>query len=377
MFDSGTDQELLLPSLSIRRFRGIERLDIPRLGRATLIAGKNGTGKTTVLDALRVFADRADVATLADILMRSEEIVTRIDEDEKFNEYFSFDALFFGRDPDLHAGLKIGPFEDYSNCSHVEILIGEEDAELGARSYPTGLAIDSHVLTISYGDTGGRFPALINRYEIERFSPSLRRRRARSKEFGDLVGTLRNYSLGPGVLSNRELDQMWGEIALTDMEPLAVQALQLACSSKIEAVAVVPGGRGSSDRRVVVKLEDGQRVSLRSLGDGATRLFGIAVALANAAGGFLLIDEVENGIHHSIQSELWSFLFQAASQHNVQIVATTHSWDSISGFAKAARHEGGGDAVVVRLEIEDRYHRSIEYAGEALEAAADHGIEVR
>ena len=46
---------LHLDSLYISGFRGIPKLEIPRLGRVTLLAGKNGVGKTTVLDAVRMY----------------------------------------------------------------------------------------------------------------------------------------------------------------------------------------------------------------------------------------------------------------------------------------------------------------------------------
>ena len=46
------DDRLHLPSLSIEGFRGIKELSIERLGRVTLLAGKNSVGKTTVLDAV-------------------------------------------------------------------------------------------------------------------------------------------------------------------------------------------------------------------------------------------------------------------------------------------------------------------------------------
>ena len=68
------DRRLHLQSLLIEAFRGIGELSIPRLGRATLLAGRNGVGKTTVLDAVRVYASRARLAALSELLMGREEI---------------------------------------------------------------------------------------------------------------------------------------------------------------------------------------------------------------------------------------------------------------------------------------------------------------
>ena len=52
---------LHLPNLTIKGFRGIEELSIRKLGRVTLLAGKNGVGKTTVLDAVRAYAARGRI----------------------------------------------------------------------------------------------------------------------------------------------------------------------------------------------------------------------------------------------------------------------------------------------------------------------------
>ena len=65
-------------------------------------------------------------------------------------------------------------------------------------------------------------------------------------------------------------------------------------------------------------------------------MFGIALALANSREGFLLIDEVENGLHYSVQSDFWKMVLQAARDNDVQVLATTHSWDVVEGFTKAA-----------------------------------------
>ena len=67
---------------------------------------------------------------------------------------------------------------------------------------------------------------------------------------------------------------------------------------------------------------------LRTLGDGAMRCFAVALALAKSTNGFLLIDEAENGIHHSIQPKFWNMVLQTAQRNNVQVIATTHSWDA-------------------------------------------------
>ena len=46
----------MLTSLSIKNFRGIDQLTIKPLGRINLIAGKNGVGKTAVLESLWILS---------------------------------------------------------------------------------------------------------------------------------------------------------------------------------------------------------------------------------------------------------------------------------------------------------------------------------
>ena len=107
------------------------------------------------------------------------------------------------------------------------------------------------------------------------------------------------------------------------------------------------------------------------------RLFGIALALASSSGGFLLIDEAENGIHHTAQRALWSMILQTARASGTQVLATTHSWDCVRGFAEAAADSEPGAGVLVRLDRADAALRAVVYSQEALETAAEQGIEVR
>ena len=112
------------------------------------------------------------------------------------------------------------------------------------------------------------------------------------------------------------------------------------------------------------------------LGDGAQRLFGISLALASCQDGMLLIDEVENGIHHSVQPDLWKMIFRAAEKGNIQVVAATHSWDCVASFAVAAS-EASANGILYRLEHTGDELHAVRYSEEDLEVAAQQRIEVR
>ena len=72
------DSRLHLPDLWIEGFRRIEALTIERLGRVTLLAGKNSVGKTTVLDAAHVSSTLGHYMLLSELLNSRQEVSTAI-----------------------------------------------------------------------------------------------------------------------------------------------------------------------------------------------------------------------------------------------------------------------------------------------------------
>ena len=131
-------------------------------------------------------------------------------------------------------------------------------------------------------------------------------------------------------------------------------------------------------RRAAAKYSDGRKsVPLRSFGSGAVRLYGLSLALACRKNGFLLIDEVENGIHHSIFENFWRSVLQMADENNVQVIATTQSFDCVKGFARAAVDFQKIEGVLVRMESFERKNYVISYSESELEVVSDQGIEVR
>ena len=357
---------LHLPDLRIKGFRGIKDLLISRLGRVTLLAGKNGAGKTTVLEAVRVYAARGRQATLSEMLHSREEA------EHSFDEYFdrdtlapSWEALFYGRILSPDSSLSIGP----ENGDPLQIKTKLGPTPLDPSSIESQFSDEALYLLVSFQGSEYGFP-------------TIRRDRRRTVSGGPVFPpAIRCDSLGPGLPSSSQLSQFWDSVALTDEESKAVDALNLIYSGRVERVAMIGddiGTRRSTGRRAVVKLRDGARpVPLKSLGDGAVRLFSVALAVANSKDGFLLIDEAENGIHHSIQRAFWTMILKAAEQNNVQVLATTHSWDCVAGFAMAATAIEEVDGALVRLERKSDRTRSVEYPEDWLRIAAERGIEVR
>lgn len=374
MSDNTGDDSLHVPSLRIKGFRGIDSLTINRLGRVTLLAGRNGTGKTTVLDAVRIFADRGRLSSLTAVLDRSEEYAGRVNGEKEVRQVPDFGALFHGRQAKTGTSFRVGLNRDSQAQLLVEVS-STDDMPEEWMSTLRKLSLSAQVLRIAFGQFEEFLPVFDEDFAAGRWGWP---RRLIPDDDGR-PKALRAEVLGPGLLNNLDLDQRWGEIALTAQEPVAIRALNLAVSHRIGGVAVVSGGARthSRSRRVLVKLEDGERVPLRSLGDGAVRLFGVAVALAGAAGGLLLIDEAENGIHHSLQHEYWRLVLRAAADNNVQVIATTHGWDCIRGFAAASGENNDVEGVVVRLERDDHGLRAVEYSEEELQTATGQGIEVR
>ena len=364
------DRTLHLPSLEIDGFRGIDRLSISRLGRVTLVAGENGSGKTTILDAVRMFAARGRYGALAEILRDREEIIDFVDDEGEDIADLDWEALFFGRDVSDERRIKVGP-------SHSASIILQGSPMPRQTSFVDETGFSEY-----------KAPSISVRYKCQFHSiPTNRRTRNlqnyRLSDGVEFAEPMRCTSLGPGLPSNSDIERFWNVVALTDYESLAIDALNLIFGGRVQRVAVVGrnnirGVGGPYDRRVVVRVDGHDKpIPMKSLGDGAVRLFGVALALVNSQNGFLLIDEAENGIHHSLQKDFWKMIIAAADANNVQVLATTHSWDCVSGFALAAKELNAVDSLLVRIERDDDNVRAVEYCDEDLQVVAEQGIEVR
>ena len=378
-------EPLHLPNLSIENFRAIDRLEIPKLGRVTLIVGENSVGKTTILDAVRVFADRGNFLTLRSLLRDREEVLIDESVEDAPVRVPNWPALFHGREAGCPVRIKVVNREELHLLQIDSAYASSEQGRLASGS----TVGRTRVLRTSFNGVSFEHPYQAEMSEeLGRLAPLrgadrvLDRQLARAYAEDWPFPRLPYETIGPDIIDSDRIARYLDRVALTPHEHLAVDALRLIFGDAIERIAAVADDEGGrlrrSSRRTLVKLSDEETpVPLASLGDGAIRLLGVGLAIANAGDGLLLIDEAENGLHHRRQADFWRMIIRAVRESNVQVIATTHSWDCVRGFQRASAEELGESAILYRLERGKSGLRLVGYDEDRLGRAAEQHVEVR
>ena len=191
------------------------------------------------------------------------------------------------------------------------------------------------------------------------------------------VGYIDNFQFIKTKNIDRDINgKLWDNITLSDKEAYVIDALRII-EPEVERIAFIE--EGTRERAAVVKSKaNNSVVPLKSMGDGINRILTIILALVNADNGYLLIDEFENGLHHSVQEKLWEIIFYLSKKLNVQVFATTHSEDCIRGFEEALNgNKDKLDGKLIRLDLKKGVIRPVEFNSEELKIVSDGNIEIR
>jgi len=349
----------MLNSLSIKNFRALADFTVEKLGQVNLIVGKNNSGKSSVLEALRIYAGNANHDLLRDIAH---------DHDEQYDskDYGSdsmrpFEDLFTGhefpedKDKSIVIG-ELGTPDDGVIITPVVIVerektVNDETGErhVVMRRIPIlfdSLTDDDNV--VSEGLVAGKLPNPpvidFSRHSTSRFQMT---KSLLNKKFACQVVPTR-------YIATNELAQIWDSIALTDAEQTVKQALQIILPEFENLIFIDNPIRHSqrqhSQRFAKVKITGlSKPVPLKSLGDGMLRILQLVLNIFSARDGILLIDEFENGLHYSVQEKVWDLLFKLSKQLNIQIFATTHSWDCVESFANVVINQDDIEGIVFRI----------------------------
>ena len=357
--------------LRIKHFRLFHDLEIGRLHRINLFAGRNNSGKTAVLEALFLLCG-----------MGKPDLVLKINAFRGILELEGTPAvvpatywkpLFSGLD--MQRAIKISGQRSMARTPrwwHLTIALEQPDTiELPQRQvtslqdgkalHTAGEASDPWELRLSCEHGAGKREEgriRVTQQGLELSAPK-RRLPFMASFLSSRSGNLKEDAVRLGRLRTRKQGHLLTE-ALRVVEP----RLQSVEDTSASGVPMIWGDIGLREL-----------VPLSAMGEGMTRIARILLAVCNAPGGVVLVDEIENGFHYSIMKKVWAVLAEAAQQFDTQLFATTHSFECFRAAQDALRTDSWRFHRMDKTK--DGTSQCVSFDPDDVEASIRHGLEVR
>jgi AAA15 family ATPase/GTPase len=347
-------EKIMCHSFFAKNFRAFKEIEIPKLNKVNLFLGKNSVGKTALLEALYLHLHSNKIKAIQNILVKKDE---HLSDGDDYSSVGSVVRHLFHN-------------HQLSNFDKEGVVFGEitkqgKPAKNKLTEIKTTIEDNDEVLEVVKNKDKNHVLLRDDFDDSYRRSRFMRRHRPRTMENNNLQFV---YSSGSG-----DIVRMWDNIDLTDKQSKVIEALQII-EPNLEGIKFVEQNR-SRDRAAKASI-NGEIVPFKSMGDGINRILYIILSMVNAQDGYLLIDEFENGLHYSVQEQVWEVVFTLAKSLNVQVFATTHSSDCIKAFGSQWKGDEKS-ATMYRINYKNRQHSVMPYNLANLNDALDTNTEVR
>lgn len=335
----------MIERLTISGYRGFERVELRDLGRLNLLVGRNGAGKTSLLEAVRLVATGLSNPTeIPGVLWAAAQRRGEVVADHARLRH----VVHRGRLDDADISLE-------TDRGSIRLrLVQDHGPKLKLLREP-----------VKPGDDVGERPRwhLVDVDALDR---------PRDQELRDAEGWAVHPIVGPEMASAETLAEMFGRIVLTPEEDRLTAALK-AIEPRLLRLAAT-GERP----HLVARLEGiAERLPLGNLGGGIRRMAQLWLSFALAGGRPLLVDEIDAGLHHSVMVDMWRRVRHLAAEHDLQVFATTHSWDCVAALGSMCIDDDVPAGEVSLQRVEPGARRAVAYSAERIALAAERGIEVR
>jgi AAA15 family ATPase/GTPase len=382
----------MIGTLEIKNYRSLKHLIFHKLGRINLFVGKNNTGKTSVLEAISLYHKKGSLDwVFQEILKNRRENL--VDEDKKKYQELaieSLSSLFTERIIPYAAeeAIRINEINVPNGFSLRFVKYVQVKSEIpkdeGMPEFFTGMIgmidkMSAKRLEVPIDYRGAKIGIEIkNGDKIDFHSLD------KDRDFVDFISDFGNNDTSNDLrfIRSRDINQeenidLWSKIALTDKEQEVINALKII-RPDIERLAYVQV-ENSEEQIPKIKLEGQNKPwSILTMGDGINRILTFILNLVSLENGILLIDEFENGLHYTVQEELWEVIFKTAYKLNLQVFVTTHSSDCINAFSRVIeRFPEYSDSKMIRLDNKKGNISAKEFDAQKLRIAEESNIELR
>ncbi|MEZ5671983.1 MAG: AAA family ATPase [Thiotrichaceae bacterium] len=359
----------MIKSLEIENFRCFGKSKLSGFARVNLIGGQNNSGKTAFLEAL--YLNRSPrAATVMKMRGISQESIKSFPER-------AWNGLFLNNDTKISGA--IVSIEDNNNTIRLHLSYRHSSQPEIIQEYDVGFYITDTLREIhqigSHCAVSENFILELSYLLNDQPLPSVLALMASIDNDGKIIklgkklpnGELKFQSISfisaTEKASNRYLAEQYDKCYMQGYSDKVLDAFHIIDPSVVEIRTLMSG-----EPTVYLSRAKQRPMSLALFGDAMNRVAHVVLELLNNQSSILLIDEIENGLHHTHQKQLWQWLFALAVEFDVQIFATTHSLEMLTAFKEAAmgtqyesevayfefaRHVKTGEIIAVERDIDN------------------------
>ena len=333
-------------TFSVKNFRGFDDLTVDGLGRINLIAGKNNVGKTALLEALWVHCGGIDPGRA--LHLDAERGLGLVDPESVISNLFyafNLDSAIelcawgdWGNEPRrLEISSEASLWRQQSLDMSFTESFDDDQSYPQIANFPNRIGLDytdeSGVKSTATGWLAKRWNAPGYSIESER-GPYL-------YELTNGVFLRSHRRIGNGLDARR-----YSRLEVNGQQDGILQVLQ-EVEPSLQELTVVAAGPGP---KIYANVGLGRLIPVQLMGEGMSRILSLALAIASVPGGIVLVDEIENGIHHSVMEEVWKAVGAFARSYDVQLFATTHSYECIGAAYRAFDEDKEDELRLFRIQ---------------------------
>lgn len=301
-------------SISIKNFKHLFDLKINNLNRINIIAGKNNCGKSSILEALFLFFDRGNpTAPIRSSAWRG------------FKTHHTTPEAMWGH---------LFPF--YNTSKFIRIQLDNIYLQLQQTNKQPPRSADPTSTPQNTISQGTPSPSLLFEY-YENKKKKILSSSYLFFENGKLLFDINNLTLqhknaiysSSALNTTKEDAERFSKLDQEGDTDFLVPALQYI----IPDLMNLSIGIHSEVSIVQAELKNNKRkIPLYLLGGGTVKVLNILLSIASARDGIVLIDEIENGFHYSIMTNIWKAIIDTAKKYNTQLFLTTHNYELLSAL---------------------------------------------
>lgn len=315
----------IIQSFEIKNFRCFKHTNVNGLGTINLFGGKNNVGKTALLEAILLMGEPYNDSIIRLLMQRrlSSDYLKSLPDTVWENFFYKQDT-----------GQSIQLFFQNTQQQNYKIQLSiSENIQEFVSMLPTNGNNTSNDLT-NYLLADNKKSVITT--EIFESTNKLKKHSLLASEIGmpstkeTIPYKLINTKFIPAVakLTTEELAIQFGQAKLHKKVDKLLKAFQMIDNTIISVDSIQIG----KISLLYLEKNNEKPLPINLFGDAMNKMADYVLSIINNENKILLLDEVENGIHHENQEKFWEMLFNLCNEFKVQVFATSHSQEMITAF---------------------------------------------